>query len=62
MSLLKFLNAVLGFLSSNSAAPSATQAKLNGVDVSPQGNCITNVLYEGAPAGYMINVSSSKSD
>jgi hypothetical protein len=60
MALSKYFHAFLAFLSSHSSAPSVFQAELNGVDASPQGNCITDVLYEGAPAGYMINVSNSE--
>lgn len=61
MSLSKLLHGLLNFLSFTSDAPSATEAKLGGIEVSARGNCLTNVLYEGAPAGYMINVNNSMS-
>jgi hypothetical protein len=56
----QFYNAILAFLGTY---PTSRGAEIvhQGTKVSPEGSCITPVLYEGAPAGYMTNVSNSKS-
>lgn len=54
------LNAIVHlFVGADAISSGASAIPSGAVKVAPQGNFITPVLYEGSPAGYMINVSGS---